>query len=59
MTARESVQHRNCEMVFIVPLEAQNDPDCVQILNEVAQEIEEETGVKVTISYRELAFPNA
>ena len=59
MTASESVQHRNCEMVFIVPIEAQNSAECVQTLNEIAAEIEAETGVKVTISYRELAFPNA
>lgn len=59
MVPRESIASRNCEMVLIVPLEVKDREDCVQLLAEIAKEIEDETGVKVTISYRELAFPDA
>ncbi len=55
-TALESVQHRNAEIVLVVPVEARSNADNLAILNEVAREIEAETGVKVKITYRENAL---
>ena len=55
-TALESVQHRNAEIILVVPEEAKSNADNLAILNEIAAEIEAETGVKVNITYRDKAL---
>lgn len=55
-TALESVQHRNAELILVVPEEAKSNADNLAILNEIAAEIEAETGVKVNITYRDKAL---
>lgn len=55
-TAKESVKHRNAEMILVVPEEAKKNSDSLAILNEIASEIEDETGVKVSITYRDSAL---
>jgi maltose-binding protein MalE len=55
-TALESVQHRNAEIIIVVPEEAKSNADNLAILNEIAAEIEAETGVKVNITYRDKAL---
>ncbi len=55
-TALESVQHRNAEIILVVPEEAKENADNLAILNEIAAEIETETGVKVNITYRDKAL---
>jgi len=57
-TALEKVQHRNARIILVVPEEAKekSDADNLAILNEIAAEIEEETGVKVDITYRDTAL---
>lgn len=55
-TAKEDVKHRNKEMILVVPEEASESKEIVSTLNEVASEIEQETGVKVKITYRQSAF---
>ena len=55
-TALESVRHRNAEIILVVPEEAKADSDNLAILNEIASEIEAETGVKVSITYRDKAL---
>ena len=55
-TAVESVQHRNAEIILVVPVEAKSDANNLAIMNEIAAEIEAETGVKVNITYRENAL---
>ena len=55
-TAKESVQHRNKSVVLVIPEEAQNVQANKEMLDEIAKEIYEETGVQVTISYRETAL---
>lgn len=54
--ALESVQHRNAEIILVVPEEAKSNADNLAILNEIAAEIEAETGVKVNITYRDKAL---
>lgn len=46
----------NAELSIIVPEEVLADPEKVALLNEIAAEIEAETGVKVNLSYREKAL---
>lgn len=55
-TALESVRHRNAEIIIVVPEEAKSNADNLAILNEIAAEIEAETGVKVNITYRDKAL---
>ncbi len=55
-TALESVKHRNTEIILVVPEEAKSNADNLAILNEIAAEIEAETGVKVNITYRDKAL---
>lgn len=55
-TALESVQHRNAEIILVVPEEAKSNADNLAILNEIAAEVEAETGVKVNITYRDKAL---
>lgn len=55
-TAKESVQHRNAVIILVVPEEAKANSDNLAILNEIAAEIEAETGVKVNITYRDKAL---
>lgn len=53
-TAMEQVQHRNAKIILVVPEEAKEVSDAgnLAILNAIAAEIKEETGVKVEITYR-------
>lgn len=51
-TAREDVRHRTAEIILVVPEEAKANSNNLAVLNEIAAEIEEETGVKVFITYR-------
>lgn len=55
-TAQEKVQHRKAEVILVVPEEAKKNGDNLAILNEIAAEIEAETGVKVSITYRDKAL---
>ncbi len=55
-TAQESTKHRNTEIILVVPTEAKSNADNLAILNEIAAEIEAETGVKVNITYRDQAL---
>lgn len=57
-TAKESVQHRSAEIILVVPEEAKKNGDNLAILNEIATEIEMETGVKVSITYRDKGLGN-
>ena len=43
-------------MILVVPEEAKKNSDSLAILNEIASEIEDETGVKVSITYRDSAL---
>ncbi len=55
-TAKESVKHRNMEMILYVPQEAKDNADSTKILDEIASEIEAENNVKVIIRYEDKAF---
>ncbi len=55
-TAKESVQQRTAVIILVVPEEAKQSGSNLAILNEIAKEIEEETGVKVSITYRDKAL---
>ena len=55
-TALESVKHRSAEIILVVPEEAKSNADNLAILNEIAAEIEAETGVKVNTTYRDKAL---
>ena len=55
-TAKESVRERNKEIIIVVPDEAADSNSNKKKLNDIANEIEEETGVKVTITYRDKAL---
>lgn len=55
-TAREDIQHRTAEIILVVPEEAKANRNNLEILNGIAAEIEAETGVKVSITYREKAL---
>ena len=49
-------KERNAEIILIVPNEVNTTNDNLATMNEIAKEIEQETGVKVTITYREKAL---
>lgn len=55
-TAQEKVKHRSAVIILVVPEEAKGTTKNLTILNEIAKEIEEETGVKVSITYRQKAL---
>ena len=55
-TAKEDVKHRSKEMILVVPEETADNKEMVSTLNEIVSEIEQETGVKVKITYRQKAF---
>jgi len=52
----KSDKTRNSVIVLVVPEEASTDAEMIAILNEIAREIETETGVKVEITYRDKAL---
>lgn len=56
MTAKEEVKHRSAELIIVVPEEAKRNSGNLTILNEIATEIEAETGVKVSLTYRDKAL---
>lgn len=47
---------RIAKLIIVVPKEAKSISSNLNILNEIAKEIESETGVKVTLTYREYAL---
>lgn len=49
-------KNRNAKLIIVIPKEARSDSSSLRILNEIAKEIESETGVKVTLTYRESAL---
>lgn len=55
-TAWETVQHRNKKIVLVVPEEAKTNSDNLAVLNQIASEIKAETGVEVSITYRDKAL---
>lgn len=55
-TATEDIMHRNREITLVVPYEASKSDDAKSKLNAIAKEIEEETGVKVSVTYRDNAL---
>ncbi len=44
------------ELIIVVPEEAKNNRDILEQLNRIAKEVEEETGVRVNLTYRESAL---
>ena len=54
--ATEDVMHRSREITLVVPFEASKSDDAKSKLNTIAEEIEEETGVKVSVTYRDNAL---
>lgn len=55
-TAREDLQHRNKELIIYVPEETQGVSENKKTMDEIAQEVQGETGVKVIIKYKDKAF---
>lgn len=55
-TALEAVRHRNMKMILVVPEEAGKSTEFLDVLNRIRKEVEDETGVKVEITYREKAL---
>lgn len=49
-------KNRGAKLIIVIPKEARSDSGNLKILNEIAKEIERETGVKVTLTYRESAL---
>lgn len=52
-TALEKTMHREKVLIIVVPEEA---TEFASLLQEIANEIEQETGVKVNITYRDKAL---
>ncbi len=56
-TDYETLQEaRSTKLIIILPQEARSSSENLKILNEIAREIQNETGVKVTLTYRESAL---
>ena len=56
MTAKDKVTPRKCEIILVIPSEAKDNRDSLATLNEIAEEIEAETGVRVNLTYRDNAL---
>lgn len=56
MTGQSDTIIRNHELIIVVPDETRKSQDALDAMNDIATEIEQETGVKVTITYRDKAL---
>lgn len=55
-TANDEIMKRKMKLIVVVPEEASKNQEMLDSLNQLAAEIEEETGVKVNLTYRESAL---
>ncbi len=53
---KEKAQNRNGVVKLVVPVEARSNPEHLAIINTIASEVQQETGVKVEVTYRENAL---
>ncbi len=56
MTGQSDTVQRNHELIIVVPDETRSSSESLSTMNEIAEEIERETGVKVKITYRDKAL---
>ena len=56
MTGESDTVERKYQLILVVPDETRESSDALTIMNEIASEIETETGVKVSITYRDNAL---
>jgi hypothetical protein len=53
---KEKTKNRNGVVKLVVPVEARSNPEHLAVINTIASEIQQETGVKVEVTYREHAL---